>query len=312
MGRLQGYELLVILMVLIPGFLADHQLPAPENISIVSINLKHFLQWDPVMVAGNLSYSVESQGEYEKRYTTGYWHPIENCQEISAYQCNVTEEVFASVSYSFRVQAKLGNQISAWAELDPPFNRKTTLLIPPKVELQVDKQNLLVYIEDYGPDFQFFIFYWQTEKKDEMKCKKTNNYNTYTFLEQAEAGKEYCADVIAHARPISKNSSRSEPVCVQVKDGERSGVFIALLSVFVVILVFVPMVLAVWKSATTMHYFCCPDEDIPDVLKEPYTDRRMLKHHYSSKNNTEEIDSVELHELMLQENSDITVKIQRL
>lgn len=38
-------------------------LPAPQNISILSTNMKHFLTWSPVTVPGEtVRYSVEFQG----------------------------------------------------------------------------------------------------------------------------------------------------------------------------------------------------------------------------------------------------------
>ncbi|XP_075717303.1 interleukin-20 receptor subunit beta isoform X2 [Rhinoderma darwinii] len=251
--------------------------------------------------------------EYESLYMKHYWHDLENCQDISAHQCNVTDEVFASVLYKFRVRSMLGNQQSAWAELEPPFNRKTSLLIPPKVDLQVSGLNLVAQIEDYGPYFNFFVFYWQKGKQDDVKSKKTSSYNISTFLEKAEEGKEYCAKVIAHANPINKNSSSSDTVCIQVKEVKQSGLFTGLLCLFGVVLAFVPMGFAAWKAVTVMRYFCCPDEDIPDVLKESYVGQRMLKNDNSSKETSGEICSVEPHEHMLfQENTSFTVKMQTL
>lgn len=41
----------------------DTSLPAPQNISILSTNMKHFLMWSPVIVQGEtVRYSVEFQG----------------------------------------------------------------------------------------------------------------------------------------------------------------------------------------------------------------------------------------------------------
>ncbi|XP_073432608.1 interleukin-20 receptor subunit beta [Dendrobates tinctorius] len=314
MDMLQGYILLVTLVNLISGSLADQQLlPAPENISIVSINLKHFLHWDPVTVLGNVTYSVESQGEYESIYMKHYWHETEKCQKISVHRCNVTAEVSASVLYKFRVRSELGNQHSSWAELEPPFHRKTTHLIPPTINLQVSGLNLVAYIEDYGPNFHFFIFYWQKGKEDNMKCKKTISYDSSIFLEKAEEGKEYCAEVIAHASSINKNSSGSQTVCIQVQGRKQSGLYTGLLCVFGIVLAFVPIFLAVWKSATVIRYFCCPDEDIPDVLKEPNVHQKMFKNYYSVKDKSQEINSVELHEeLLSEEKNSFTIKMEKL
>ncbi|KAG9494530.1 hypothetical protein GDO78_002056 [Eleutherodactylus coqui] len=128
----------------------------------------------------------------------------------------------------------------------------------------------------------------------QTQCKRINGYNTFAFLEKAEEGNEYCAEVIAHASPISKNSSSSDVVCVQVE--ERLNLFTGILCLFGVLLALVPLALAVWKSAIIVRYFCSPDEDIPDVLKEPDMDRRMLKNYYSLKDKSKEINSVGLHE----------------
>ncbi|XP_077147414.1 interleukin-20 receptor subunit beta [Ranitomeya variabilis] len=314
MGMLQGYVLLVTLVVLISSSLTDQQsLPTPENISIVSINLKHFLHWDPVAVLGNVTYSVESQGEFERVYLNHYWHETENCQKISVHLCNVTAEVSASVPYKFRVRSELGNQQSSWAELEPPFHRKATHLIPPTMNLQVSGLNLVAYIEDYGPNFHFFICYWQKGKEDNMKCKKTSSYDSSIFLEKAEEGKEYCAEVIAYASSINRNSSSSQTVCIQIQGVKHSGLYTGLLCVFGIVLAFVPIVLAVWKSATVIRYFCCPDEDIPDVLKEPNVHQKMLKNYYSVKDKSQEVISVDLHEEILsEEKNSFTIKMEKL
>ncbi|XP_071999554.1 interleukin-20 receptor subunit beta isoform X1 [Engystomops pustulosus] len=302
----------VLLVVFITGSLADLQLlPSPVNISMVSINLKHTLHWDPVMVPGNVTYSVQTQGEFESRFVSHYWHEIKNCWNISAHKCDVTQEVSTSVMYKFRVQTLQGDRLSAWAELDPPFNRRSTLLTLPKVELQVSELNLVAQIKDYGADFTFFIFYWKKGGEDDVNCITTSSYDVSTYLEKAEEGKEYCAEVIAYARPINRNSSRSDTVCVQVKGAKQSVVFITLLSIFGVVLVFVPIVLGVWKFAYVLRYYCCPDEDIPEMLKEPNMGQRMLRNSHSSED-SEEINNVELLEHRLLENSSFIVKMPKL
>ncbi|XP_073530388.1 interleukin-20 receptor subunit beta isoform X2 [Phyllobates terribilis] len=251
--------------------------------------------------------------EFESLYMNHYWHKTENCQKISVLRCNVTADVSASVLYKFRVRSELGNLESSWAELEPPFHRNTTRLIPPTVDLQVSGLNLVAYIEDYGPNFQFFIFYWQKGKEDNMKYKKTSSYDSSIFLEKAEEGKEYCAQVIAYASSINKNSSNSQTVCIQVQEVKQSGLYIGLLCVFGVVLAFVPIVLAVWKSATVIRYFCCPDEDIPDVLKEPYVGQKMLTNYSSGKDKSKEVNSVELYEEILSEEKNyFTIKMEKL
>lgn len=51
----------VSLSALIPGGVVV--LPAPQNLSVQSVNMKHLLTWSPVIVPGEIVYySVEYQG----------------------------------------------------------------------------------------------------------------------------------------------------------------------------------------------------------------------------------------------------------
>ncbi|XP_075057647.1 interleukin-20 receptor subunit beta [Mixophyes fleayi] len=305
MGTLQGFIPQVMLVCLVSTSVVYSEqdlLPSPENISVVSINLKHILHWEPISVArGNVTYSVQTQGEFERRYMNGSWHEADQCQSISAHHCNVTEEVKANVFYNFRVRSELGDQISAWVELEPLFHRNTSLLIPPKVNLQASGLNLHANIEDYGSSFQCFVFLWKKGKEDEVKSIKTSTtsyilqrHTTSIFVTKVEGGNEYCAQVIAYAIPISKNSSRSDPVCIHVQALNHSVLFIGFLCVFGVLIVLVPLALGGWKAFSVMRYSCFPDEDIPDVL-DPIT-QRMVKNNYSIQDKYEEGNNTELHE----------------
>ncbi|KAL9835818.1 interleukin-20 receptor subunit beta isoform 2-T2 [Geothlypis trichas] len=102
----------------------DALLPAPQSISIVSTNMKHFLTWSPVIVQGaTVRYSVEFQGEYEREYANGSWIPISECSFTTATICNLTEDISASVAYKLRVRAELGATRSQWGTTKGFFNR---------------------------------------------------------------------------------------------------------------------------------------------------------------------------------------------
>lgn len=58
-----SYTFLVFVSFLLGLLGEDTSLPAPQNISILSTNMKHFLMWSPVIVQGEtVRYSVEFQG----------------------------------------------------------------------------------------------------------------------------------------------------------------------------------------------------------------------------------------------------------
>ncbi|KAM7248672.1 hypothetical protein CapIbe_000711 [Capra ibex] len=139
-------------------------LPAPQNLSMQSTNMKHVLTWSPVIVPEEIiHYSVEYQGEYESLYTSHIWIPSSWCSPTQRPECDITEDITATVSYSLRVRATLGSLTSAWSTLKHRFNQNSTILTPPGMEITMDGFHLLIKLEDLGPHFEFFVFYWRRE-----------------------------------------------------------------------------------------------------------------------------------------------------
>ncbi|XP_075426424.1 interleukin-20 receptor subunit beta isoform X2 [Ascaphus truei] len=269
-------------------------LPAPENISLVSTNLKHFLYWSPVSAArGNVTYSIQVQGEFERKYKNQSWSEAEECPSISSNRCNVTEDISSNVFYNLRVRAEQGNQTSHWANLYPPFNRTTTILTPPVISLQVRGLHITVDIEDFGPSFLFFLFCWRKGQDDVVHSMKMTRSATATYLGAVEGGSEYCAQAIAYAKPIFRNSSVSSPVCVTVGAGRLSPLATGFVAFIGVIAGLVLLPLLAWNGFRLLQYSCCPDVDIPDILKETYSSRKTISRNYSGVENCEEILSVE-------------------
>lgn len=107
----------------------DALLPSPQNISILSTNMRHFLTWSPVTIQGEtVRYSVEFQGEYEREYANESWIPICECSLITATVCNITEDISATVAYNLRVRADIGARRSQWGTLKGFFNRITNAM----------------------------------------------------------------------------------------------------------------------------------------------------------------------------------------
>ncbi|XP_039078629.1 interleukin-20 receptor subunit beta isoform X1 [Hyaena hyaena] len=151
---------------LIPCLLLDGVavLPAPQNLSVHSTNMKHLLMWSPVFVPGELiHYFVEYQGEYESLYMSHIWIPSSWCSPTKSPECDITDDITATVPYSLRVRATQSSETSAWSTLKHPFNRNSTILNPPVMEVTKDGFHLVIKLEDLGPQFEFLVAYWRRE-----------------------------------------------------------------------------------------------------------------------------------------------------
>ncbi|KAE8604895.1 hypothetical protein XENTR_v10014883 [Xenopus tropicalis] len=257
------------------------KLPTPSNIYMKSSNMKHCLYWDPILNAeGTVKYSVQVQGEYERHYKSQHWTNVDSCQSITAHWCNVTEEIASTVQYELRVRAELGSQNSDWAKLETPFNRNTSVLTPPAIKFHSTGPLLTLETEYFGPQFIFFVFYWKKGHKDKVVSKKMYRGATIFHLEKAEGGHEYCAQVIAYAVPIKRNSSRSDVVCAAAKGSELSTLTVGFISLFGVIVGLVILLALLRNVALIMRYSCFPHGKIPKTLMEPFSSQKMTRPHF--------------------------------
>ncbi|XP_044291075.1 interleukin-20 receptor subunit beta isoform X2 [Varanus komodoensis] len=254
-------------------------LPAPQNVTILSTNMKHFLLWSPVSVPGEaVKYSVEFQGEYERNYTNDTWIPIGKCTGISVTQCDITEDVSATVPYNLRVRAALGTQASHWASLDSFFNRITTSLTPPTLTVSAAGYHLLVELEHLGPAFEFWIYYWRKDQKDKVYCKMVRNSSMTIHLEKMEPSAEYCIRAQTYVEAINRSSNFSEVQCVKAEDSRAVWVTFApfFLAALIAIILVLPWL--TWKTCRICQYSCCPNVGLPDTLKLTESPTRILNY----------------------------------
>ncbi|XP_067407316.1 interleukin-20 receptor subunit beta isoform X2 [Emydura macquarii macquarii] len=230
--------------------------------------MKHFLTWNPVIVPGDtVRYSVEFQGEYERYYANESWIAISECSLIIVTQCDVTEDISATVPYNLRVRANLGSQSSKWSTLNGLFNRKTTFLTPPMMKVIADGYHLLVELEELGPAFQFHIFYWRKGQENEMHKKTVKEISSVVHLDTMEAGADYCVKAQTYVEAINRSSNFSQMQCVGVQDGGSTWLTITVVSFagFVVGVLALPFL--AWKMSQIFQYSCCPVVVLPDTLK---------------------------------------------
>ncbi|NWV25003.1 I20RB protein, partial [Origma solitaria] len=248
---------------------AEAFLPAPQNISILSTNMKHFLTWSPVIVQGaTVRYSVEFQGEYEREHANESWIPISECSLTTATVCNLTEDISASVPYRLRVRARLGATSSPWGTLTGFFNRVTTSLTPPVLKVVADGHHLLVELADMGPSFQFRVLYWKKGQASRVKHKVLREVSSVVHLDTMEAGAEYCVRAQAHVEAINRSSSFSPTQCVRARGDTSLWLVTALVSSIAFAVAALALPFLAWKISKIFQNCCCPVAVLPDTLKE--------------------------------------------
>ncbi|XP_027439846.1 interleukin-20 receptor subunit beta [Zalophus californianus] len=263
---------------LIPCLLIDGVavLPAPQNLSVQSTNMKHLLMWSPVIVPGEIIYYfVEYQGEYESLYMSHIWIPSSWCSPTECPECDITDDITATVPYKLRVRATLGSQTSAWSTLQHPFNRNSTTLTPPVMEVTKDGFHLVIKLEDLGPQFEFLVAYWRREPGAKEHVQVVRSRGIPVHLETMEPGAAYCVKVRTFVKAIGRHSPSSQAECVKVQ-GETLPLALALFAFvgFMLILVVVP--LSIWKMGQLLRNSCCPVVVLPDTLKITNSPQKLI------------------------------------
>ncbi|XP_048818194.1 interleukin-20 receptor subunit beta [Lagopus muta] len=255
----------------------DAPLPAPQNISILSTNMKHFLMWSPVTFQGEtVRYSVEFQGEYEREYANESWIPICECSLITVTVCNITEDISATVAYNLRVRADNGAQRSEWGTLKGFFIRNTTLLTPPLMKAIADGYHLLVELEDMGPAFQFCVLYWEKGQESRMQQKMVKEISSTIHLATMEAAAEYCVKAQTYVETINRSSSFSQPQCVRAQGSRSTWPISVLMSFAGFAVAALTLSFLVWKTRKIFQDSCCPIAVLPDTLKVPEPPSQLI------------------------------------
>ncbi|XP_007935731.1 interleukin-20 receptor subunit beta [Orycteropus afer afer] len=251
-------------------------LPAPQNLSVHSANMKHLLTWSPVVVPGEIIYySVEYQGEYEILYLSHLWIPSHWCSSTKGPQCDITDDITATVQYNLRVRATLGSQTSAWSTLEHPFNRNSTILTPPKIKVTKDGFHLVIELEDLGPQFEFYVVYWRNEPGAKEHVQVVKSGGIPVHLETMEPGARYCMKAQTFVKAIERHSAFSQAECIEVQ-GDALSLTLALFAFVGFMLLLVTVLLSIWKMGQLLRYSCCPVVVLPDTLKITNSPQKLI------------------------------------
>ncbi|XP_024422005.3 interleukin-20 receptor subunit beta [Desmodus rotundus] len=263
---------------LIPCLLIDGVavLPAPQNLSVQSTNMKHLVMWSPVTKPGERTqYSVEYQGEYESLYMNHFWIPSSRCSPTKVPECDITDDITATVPYNLRVRATLGSQNSAWSTLMHPFNRNSTILTPPRMEVTKDGFHLVIKLEDLGPQFEFLVAYWRREPGAKEHVKIVRSRGVPVHLETMEPGAVYCVKAQTFVKAIGRHSAFSQAECIKVQE-ETLPLVLALIAFAGFVLILVVVLLSIWKTGQLLRYSCCPAVVLPDTLKITSSPQKLI------------------------------------
>ncbi|CAH2246383.1 interleukin-20 receptor subunit beta [Pelobates cultripes] len=284
MSIFQGHLLIVAAMMACLTFslstpTGKSMIPAPQNISLTSINFKHILTWNPLPVEwGNVTYTVRIQGEYERYHKKHDWIEAENCHYISVPFCNLSKDIPTNVLYEIQVRAELENRTSDWAPLGYLFRKNSTLFIPPNIALLDVGHKLIIEIENIGSSFEYYAFYWKRSNKElDVKTMKLNKHTTSVVLTETDPNNEYCAYVVAYA--VGRNSSSSNTACIFVEAQKLSKFIIGIISLFVAIAGLVVVSILVWKIFYLLRFSYFPKVDIPEalVMTENYNSKKIYR-----------------------------------
>ncbi|ELK33186.1 Interleukin-20 receptor subunit beta [Myotis davidii] len=171
--------------------------------------------------------SMFARREYESLFMSHIWIPSSRCSPTTVPECDVTDDITATVPYNLRVRAILGSQTSAWSILKPPFNRNSTILTPPGMEVTKDGFHLVVKLEDLGPQFEFLVAYWRREPGAKEHVKTVRSRGVPVHLETMEPAAVYCVKAQTFVKAIGRHSAFSQAECVKVQGpgmAKRAGV----------------------------------------------------------------------------------------
>ncbi|XP_038657573.1 interleukin-10 receptor subunit beta-like [Scyliorhinus canicula] len=267
-------------------------LPAPQNVTMHSINFKNLLRWSPVTYQkGNVCYSVEYQSFYDMQYKKQ--KPFEKgCGSIRITECDLSNVLGPMVGYCLRVRAEYENETSEWTviegfephkdtEIGPPLK----VVVKPRLDmLDIDitepvNENDNTSMGDYFPDLAYKVSYWKVG--EEKKTESVNINQKIKTLINLQPWTTYCLKV----EPVltARKTHPSSIVCETTMDNGRvpewQVIALLLVSIFGVFSVTMGIFFAslyVYKAA---RYSCLPSYHLPDHIKE-YLEEPSLNSHF--------------------------------
>uniref|UniRef100_G3U2E2 Interferon gamma receptor 2 n=1 Tax=Loxodonta africana TaxID=9785 RepID=G3U2E2_LOXAF len=194
-------------LILCPSQDPLSQLPPPQNPKIRLYNAEQVLSWEPVFLS-NDTRPVTYRVQY--KYTASEWGDVSgvNCTKTTETWCNFTA---ASLSQGFprhfnvslRVQAELGERVSAWATV-PWFQHYRNVTVGPPENIEVapgDGSLIIRFSAPFDVDasmvtFQYYAHYWEKAGTQKARVKGPVKSN-FILLDGLKPLRVYCLQVKA-------------------------------------------------------------------------------------------------------------------
>ncbi|XP_043075493.1 cytokine receptor family member B16 [Puntigrus tetrazona] len=247
------------------------------NVSMHSVNMMHILKWSLLQApCSNVNYSVQFQGEYELYNLNGTWVDAFDCQEISENRCDLTHDLASNSDYSIRIKTNCDGQKS-WTQLPATFNRRETVLLVPKMMMNVDGDPIQVDFNTTLHDLNVMLKVWKEGAELNASIHVIRAY-PYHFSIAAHRGKEkMCFKAEALLEAINKSCS-IDTQCVIIPKQTSDYMKLVMVSIAVAIAVTVAFILG-WLSThlgPQIKQIICHQENIPNVLLDDWTTRTPI------------------------------------
>ncbi|ROL48792.1 Interleukin-20 receptor subunit beta [Anabarilius grahami] len=205
------------------------------------------------------------QREYELYKLNGSWVNAYDCQEISENRCDLTHDLASNSDYSIRIKTNCDGKKS-WTQLPATFNRRDTVLLAPKMTVNVEGDPIQVGFSTTLSDMTINLKVWNEGDEQNALIHVIRAY-PYHFSIAAHRGEEkMCFRAEAIVEAINKICS-IDTQCVIIP--EQTSDFVKPMIVSIAVVVAVAVVFILGWSAT---YFgpqikqICHREPIPRVL----------------------------------------------
>ncbi|XP_058620947.1 cytokine receptor family member B16 isoform X2 [Onychostoma macrolepis] len=241
-------------------------LSTPLNASMHSVNMMHILKWSILKAScSTVNYSVQFQGEYELYNLNGTWVDAYDCQEISENRCDLTHDLASNSDYSIRIKTTCDGQ-KLWTQLPATFNRRDTVLLVPKMTMNVEGDLIQVDFSTTLSDMTVNLEVWKEGDEQNALIHVIRAY-PYHFSIAAHRGKEkMCFKAEALLEAINKSCS-IDTQCVIIPKQTSDFMRLVMVSIAVVVAVTVAFILG-WLAThlgPQIKQTFCYRETIPNL-----------------------------------------------
>uniref|UniRef100_A0A8C5ALJ9 Fibronectin type-III domain-containing protein n=2 Tax=Gadus morhua TaxID=8049 RepID=A0A8C5ALJ9_GADMO len=195
-------------------------LPALQDVSIDSVNMRHTLSWRPLdaFCWTAALYTVQFQGEFERTILNDSWLDSPKCRRTPRTHCDLTPDLGSDSDYGVRVRAECGQQVTPWTRLNALFNRRETLLRPLEMAVEAMGDGVRVSFERLPQTASVGITLWRQGQEQEASTVRLEQ--TPILFTALQEGAVYCVRACTYldGRP---GSAPTDTHCVTIRDHEE-------------------------------------------------------------------------------------------